>query len=51
MSLLLGGSIVQDGRRMVPMLAHSRHALSGAKLVNLVSGFLVRGTAMALGRR
>lgn len=49
MSVLLGSSIVQDGHGMLPMLAHSRHAFFGVKLVNLGWGFLVGGTAMALG--
>jgi len=48
-SVLLGSSIVQDGHGMLPMLAHSRRAFLGVKLVNLVAGLLVGGTAMALG--
>jgi hypothetical protein len=49
LSVLLASSIVQDGHGMLPVLAHSRRAFLGIKLVNLVVGMLIGLTAMAVG--
>lgn len=38
---LLASCIVQDGHGMIPMLAHSRSAFFGVKLINLALGLLV----------
>jgi hypothetical protein len=41
--VLLANSIVQDGHGMLPMLAHSKRAFLGIKLVNLIVGFAAGG--------
>lgn len=38
---LLASCIVQDGHGMIPMLAHSRRAFFGIKLINLIVGLIV----------
>lgn len=48
-SVLLAGSIVQDGHGMLPMLAHSRQGFVLVKGINLVAGLATGATAMALG--
>lgn len=48
-SVLLAGSIVQDGHGMLPMLAHSRRAFFGIKLVNLGTGLVVGAVALWFG--
>jgi len=48
-SILLASSIVQDGHGMLPLLAQSRKAFLGIKMVNLLVGLLVGGAAMAAG--
>lgn len=48
-SILLASSIVQDGHGMLPMLAYSRKAFFGIKIINLLVGFLVGAVIMALG--
>lgn len=48
--ILVGNSIVQDGHGMLPMLAHSKRAFLGIKLVNLVVRFVV-GSLWLLLRR
>lgn len=49
LSVLVANSIVQDGHGMLPLLAHSRGAFIGIKLVNLAVGILVGSVVMALG--
>lgn len=48
-SVLLAGSIVQDGHGMIPLLAHSRRAFVLVKAVNLVVGLLVGLLGQAMG--
>lgn len=48
-SILLASSIVQDGHGMLPLLAHSRRAFAGIKIVNFAIGMLVGATAMLVG--
>jgi len=45
-SVLLANSIVQDGHGMLPMLAHSRRASLGVKVINFVVGLLVGAILM-----
>jgi hypothetical protein len=49
LSVLLASSIVQDGHGMLPLLAHSRRAFFGVKLVNLLVGIAVGAAVMAAG--
>jgi len=48
-SILLANSIVQDGHGMLPLLAYSRKAFFGAKLINLIVGLLLGAVALARG--
>jgi hypothetical protein len=48
-SILLASSIVQDGHGMIPMLAHSRRAFLGVKLINLVAGLAAGTLLLAFG--
>ncbi|NQU39121.1 MAG: arsenic efflux protein [Lentisphaerae bacterium] len=48
-STLLASSIVQDGHGMIPMLAHSRRAFLGVKLINLGVGLAVGLIGLLLG--
>ena len=45
----LASCVVQDGHGMLPMLAHSRKAFIFIKVVNLLTGLLVGGVALAAG--
>jgi hypothetical protein len=49
LSVLLASSIVQDGHGMLPVLAHSKRAFLGIKLVNLIVGMLIGLVTMAVG--
>jgi hypothetical protein len=46
---LLASSIVQDGHGMLPILAHSRRAFIGIKLVNFAAGLLVGSGCLLIG--
>jgi hypothetical protein len=48
-SILLASSIVQDGHGMLPMLAYSRKAFFGIKIINLLVGLFVGAVIMVLG--
>lgn len=48
-STLLASCIVQDGHGMIPMLAHSRRAFLGVKLVNVLVGLGVGLLGLLLG--
>lgn len=48
-SVLLAGSIVQDGHGMLPLLAHSRRAFLVVKAVNFAAGAAVGAALMAAG--
>lgn len=48
-STLLASCIVQDGHGMIPMLAHSRRAFLGVKLINFVIGLALGLAGMLLG--
>jgi hypothetical protein len=48
-SILLAGSIVQDGHGMIPVLAHSRRAFLAVKAVNLAVGLLVGLLGVLMG--
>ncbi|MBK7930052.1 MAG: arsenic efflux protein [Bryobacterales bacterium] len=48
-SVLLASTVVQDGRGMLPMLAHSRREFLLVKAVNFVTGLGLGGLAMAAG--
>lgn len=48
-SILLASSAVQDGHGMLPVLAHSRKAFVGIKLINLVVGLTIGATALVFG--
>ena len=48
-SVLLAGSIVQDGHGMLPMLAHSRCAFFGVKGFNFALGLLVGILGLVMG--
>ncbi|MFP4673493.1 MAG: putative manganese transporter [Opitutales bacterium] len=48
-SIFLASSIVQDGHGMLPMLAHSRKAFLGIKLVNLIVGLMLGAVLMLAG--
>jgi hypothetical protein len=47
--ILLASSIVQDGHGMLPMLAHSRRAFFGIKLVNFLVGMLAGSVLLLMG--
>jgi hypothetical protein len=49
LSILLASSIVQDGHGMLPMLAYSRRAFFGIKIINLIIGLLVGAVTIGLG--
>ncbi|HER43820.1 MAG TPA: hypothetical protein ENO08_05115, partial [Candidatus Eisenbacteria bacterium] len=49
MSVLLAGSIVQDGHGMLPVLAYSRRVFVLIKAINLLFGLLIGAAAMAAG--
>jgi hypothetical protein len=49
LSVLVASSIVQDGHGMLPLLAHSRRAFFGVKLVNLLVGLAAGAVVMAAG--
>ena len=48
-SILLASSIVQDGHGMLPMLAYSRKAFFGIKIINLLIGLLVGAAILVAG--
>ncbi len=48
-SILLASSIVQDGHGSLPLLAESRKSFVIVKLLNVITGFVVGGIALALG--
>ena len=48
-SVLLASSIVQNGHGMIPMLAHSRRAFVGVKVVGFAAGLAAGLAALALG--
>ncbi len=48
-SILLASSIVQDGHGSLPLLAESRKGFAVVKLLNILTGLLVGGGALALG--
>ena len=48
-STLMASCIVQDGHGMIPMLAHSRRAFLGVKLINLAVGVAVGLIGLLLG--
>ncbi|MBU8920534.1 MAG: arsenic efflux protein [Bacteroidales bacterium] len=48
-SVLLAGSIVQDGHGMLPMLADSRRSFLLVKMINLVAGLIIGAAAFAAG--
>jgi hypothetical protein len=48
-STLLASCIVQDGHGMIPMLAHSRRAFLGVKLVNVGVGLAIGLLGLLLG--
>ncbi len=49
LSILLAGSIVQDGHGMLPVLAHSRREFILIKAINFVIGLLVGAAGLAAG--
>ncbi|MDP6630947.1 MAG: putative manganese transporter [Kiritimatiellia bacterium] len=48
-STLLASCIVQDGHGMIPMLAHSRRAFLGVKLINFIVGLAIGLVGLLLG--
>jgi hypothetical protein len=50
LSILLASSIVQDGHGMLPMLAHSRRAFLGIKLIAFIVGLTVGAAGLIMGR-
>lgn len=48
-STLLASCIVQDGHGMIPMLAHSRRAFLGVKLINFLVGLAIGLLGLLLG--
>ncbi len=48
-SILLANSIVQDGHGAIPLLAHSRRAFAGVKLIKFALGMAVGIAGHALG--
>ncbi len=48
-STLLASCIVQDGHGMIPMLAHSRRAFLGVKLINFAVGLAIGLLGLLLG--
>jgi hypothetical protein len=48
-STLLASCIVQDGHGMIPMLAHSRRAFLGVKLINVAVGLAIGLLGLLLG--
>lgn len=49
LSILLASSIVQDGHGMLPMLAHSRRAFLGIKLIAFIVGLALGAAGLASG--
>lgn len=49
LAILLANSIVQDGHGMLPLLAYSRKAFFGIKIINLIAGLLLGAATLALG--
>jgi hypothetical protein len=49
LSVLVAGSVVQDGHGMLPLLAESRSDFLKVKGINLVAGLVVGAVLMALG--
>ena len=48
-STLMASCIVQDGHGMIPMLAHSRRAFLGVKLINVAVGLAIGLLGLLLG--
>ncbi len=48
-STLLASCVVQDGHGMIPMLAHSRRAFFGVKLINFAVGLAIGLLGLLLG--
>ncbi len=48
-SILLAGSIVQDGHGMLPMLADSRRRFLLVKMINLIAGLIIGAAAFGAG--